>query len=68
MSANSEPTVHIIAVETTISLASAWDKIHEVIPKSIVTGFNGAEVTFKSHTELYKYIKTLECQITDNSL
>lgn len=40
-----------------IFIALAEDKIRVVVAKSIVAGFKGAEVTFKSYAGLDKYIK-----------
>lgn len=52
------PAGNIVAIdEEGIHIESAGDRVHAVIPKSIVSGFNGAEVTLsKPFAELRQYI------------
>jgi hypothetical protein len=53
------PAGNIVAIdEEGIHIESAGDRVHAVIPKSIVSGFNGAEVTLsKPFAELRQYIR-----------
>ncbi|HEY9407694.1 MAG TPA: hypothetical protein VIP53_09630 [Nitrososphaera sp.] len=53
------PARNIVAIdEEGIHIESAGDRLHAVIPKSIVSGFNGAEVTLsKPFAERRQYIK-----------
>lgn len=53
------PAGNIVAIdEKGIHIESAGDRLHAVIPKSIVSGFNGAEVTLsKPFAERRQYIK-----------
>lgn len=52
------PAENIVAIdEEGIHIESAGDRVHAVIPKSIVSGFNDAEVTLsKPFAELRQYI------------
>jgi hypothetical protein len=52
------PAGNIVAIdEEGIHIESAGDRVHAVIPKSVVSGFNGAEVTLsKPFAELRQYI------------
>ena len=52
------PAGNIVAIdEEGTHIESAGDRVHAVIPKSIVSGFNGAEVTLsKPFAELRQYI------------
>ena len=52
------PAENIVAIdEEGIHIESAGDTVHAVIPKSIVSGFNDAEVTLsKPFAELRQYI------------
>jgi len=49
---------NIVAIdEEGIHIESAGDRVHAVIPKSIVSGFNDAEVTLsKPFAELRQYV------------
>ena len=49
---------NIVAIdEEEIHIESAGDRVHAVIPKSIVSGFNDAEVTLsKPFADLRQYI------------
>jgi hypothetical protein len=53
------PAGNIVAIdEEGIHIESAGDRVHAVIPKSIVSGFNGAEVTLsKPFAEVRQYIR-----------
>ena len=57
--ADGEPAGTIIAIDNEgIHIESAGDRIHAIIPKSLVAGFDGAEVTLnKPITELGQYIR-----------
>jgi hypothetical protein len=52
-----EPAGNIVAIdEEGIHLESAGDRVHAIIPKTLVAGFNGAEVTLnKPLAELGQY-------------
>ncbi|MFL6309478.1 MAG: hypothetical protein ACJ70Z_02370 [Nitrososphaera sp.] len=54
-----EPAGTIVAVDNEgVHIESAGDRIHAIIPKSLVSGFNGAEVFLnKPITELGQYIR-----------
>jgi hypothetical protein len=53
------PAENIVASdEEGIHIESAGDRVHAVIPKSIVSGFNDAEVTLsRPFAELRQYIR-----------
>jgi hypothetical protein len=57
--ADGESSGNIVAVEgDTVFIESAGDRTHVQIPKSLVAGYNGAEVTLKvPRAELREYIK-----------
>jgi hypothetical protein len=57
--ADGEPAGTIIAIDNEgIHIESAGDRVHAIIPKSLVAGFDGAEVTLnKPITELGQYIR-----------
>jgi hypothetical protein len=57
--ADGEPAGTIVAIDNEgIHIESAGDIVHAIIPKSIVSGFNGAEVFLnKPITELGQYIR-----------
>jgi hypothetical protein len=58
------PAENIVAIdEEGIHIESAGDSVHAVIPKSIVSGINNAEVTLsKPFAELSQYISLREFQ------
>ena len=57
--ADGQPAGNIVAVdEESIHVESAGDRVHAIIPKSLVSGFNGAEVLLKKpYAELGEYIR-----------
>ena len=57
--ADGEPAGNIVAVdEEGVHIESAGDRVHAIVPKSIVAGFDGAEVTLnKPFAELGQYIR-----------
>jgi hypothetical protein len=57
--ADGEPAGNVVAIdEEGIHIESAGDRVHAIFPKSIVSGFNGAEVTLnKPFAELSQYIR-----------
>lgn len=57
--ADGMPAGNIVAIDGEgIHIESAGDRVHAIIPKSIVSGFNGAEVTLnKPFAELGQYIR-----------
>jgi hypothetical protein len=57
--ADGEPAGTIVAVDTEgIHIESAGDRANAIIPKSLVSGFNGAEVFLnRPITELGQYIR-----------
>jgi hypothetical protein len=58
-SSDGEPFGNVVAIEgDTIFIESQGDRTHRAIPKSLVGGFNGSEVTLKKPIEdLGDYIK-----------
>ena len=54
-----QPAGNIVAVDAEgIHIESAGDQVHAVIPKSLVSGFDGAEVWLKKpYAELGQYIR-----------
>jgi hypothetical protein len=58
--ADGEPAGNVVAIDGEgIHIESAGDRVHAIIPKSIVSGFNGAEVTLnKPFSELRQYVRS----------
>jgi hypothetical protein len=58
-SSDGEPAGNIVAVEgDMVFIESSGDRVHLQIPKSVVAGYNGAEVTLnKPRSELREYVK-----------
>ena len=54
-----QPAGNVVAIdEEGIHIESAGDRVHAIIPKSLVSGFNGAEVLLKKpYSELGEYIQ-----------
>jgi hypothetical protein len=54
-----QPAGNIVAIdEKGVHIESAGDRVHAIIPKSLVSGFNGAEVMLKKpYAELRDYIQ-----------
>jgi hypothetical protein len=57
--ADGQPAGNIVAIdEEGIHIESAGDRVHAIIPKSLVSGFDGAEVSLKkTYAELGQYLR-----------
>jgi hypothetical protein len=57
--ADGQPAGNIVAIDDEgIHIESAGDQVHAIIPKSLVSGFDGAEVFLKKpYAELGEYLR-----------